>query len=191
MLETHRLSDAEVIASSRARPEEFAALFDRYAPMIHRYVHRRIGPEGAEDLVADTFLAAFAGRGRYDPAYEDARPWLFGIATKLVAKHRRAEGNRLRAVARAPYEDERCPADRVAEEVSAHAARKVLARALSRLNQGERDTLLLIAWAQLSYEETAAALGVPIGTVRSRLSRARQKIRRTVPFDPTEVIDGL
>jgi RNA polymerase sigma-70 factor (ECF subfamily) len=188
VLGTQLQSDSQIVVRSRDHPEEFAALFDRHAPTIHRYVHRRLGPETAEDLVADTFLIAFQKRHRYDPAYTDARPWLFGIVTKLIAKHRRSEAARYRAFARTPVEETDSPADRVAESVSAGAAGSALALALTGLNRGERDVLLLIAWAQLSYEETAEALGTPIGTVRSRLSRARQKMRAALP---PEVAHGL
>ncbi|MGW5472535.1 RNA polymerase sigma factor, partial [Streptomyces chartreusis] len=87
-------SDASVIARSRDEPEAFAALFDRHADAVHRYAARRLGGEVADDLVAETFTTAFQQRHRYDPARgagADARPWLFGIATNLVGRHRRAE----------------------------------------------------------------------------------------------------
>ncbi|WP_245974649.1 RNA polymerase sigma factor [Thermomonospora umbrina] len=191
--ESLAVDDADIIAGSREDPEMFAALFDRYSVMLHRYVHRRLGPDIAEDVVAETFLAAFRRRNGFDPARGDVRPWLFGIATRLIARHRRTEAARYRAAARAPVEHTQdFPADRIAAEVSAHAARTVLVKALAGLNAGELDVLLLIAWAQLSYEETAAALEVPIGTVRSRLNRARTKVRTALNgVDPTrEQSDG-
>src|SRR5579862_1178416 len=83
--------DAAVIESSQREPERFAVLFDRHAPHIHRYLARRAGREVADDLVAETFLTAFAKRDRYDLSYTDARPWLYGIATNLVGRHRRDE----------------------------------------------------------------------------------------------------
>src|SRR5579859_5596918 len=85
------MTDAAVIRRSRAEPELFAVLFDRHAPFIHRYVNRRVGHEAADDLVAETFLAAFTKRGQYDPGYPDARPWLYGFATNLIGQHRREE----------------------------------------------------------------------------------------------------
>ena len=89
--ESAAADDAAVIESSRREPELFAVLFDRHAPHIHRYLARRAGRQIADDLVAETFLAAFAKRDRYDLRYSDARPWLYGIATNLVGQHRRDE----------------------------------------------------------------------------------------------------
>ncbi|MFV2178173.1 LCP family protein [Actinomadura sp. LOL_016] len=114
--------DAELIESSLTDPESFAALFDRYAAMLYRYVSRRLGPEAAEDVVGETFLAAFGGRHRYDLSRPDARPWLFGIATKLVARHHRAEAARYRALRRSPVDGAvEGPAEQVADGVTAAA----------------------------------------------------------------------
>jgi RNA polymerase sigma-70 factor (ECF subfamily) len=170
--------DSDLIADSRTEPEAFAVLFDRYAGMLYRYVSRRMGPEIAEDLVGETFLVAFAGRSGYDLSYADARPWLFGIITNLVSRHRRTEAAFYRALQRSPIEDvAQSDDDRVANGVTARAARPLLARALAGLPARDRNVLLLVAWSDLSYEEVAQALGVPIGTVRSRLNRARRKVR--------------
>ncbi|MFI0479514.1 RNA polymerase sigma factor [Actinomadura sp. 9N215] len=86
---TAQKCDADLIEGSLIDPEAFAALFDRYSAMLFRYVSRRLGPEAAEDVVGETFLAAFSRRHRYDLAQRDAHPWLFGIATRLVAQHHR------------------------------------------------------------------------------------------------------
>ncbi|GAA1298178.1 DNA-directed RNA polymerase sigma-70 factor [Planotetraspora silvatica] len=170
--------DSDLIADSRTEPEAFAVLFDRYSGMLYRYVSRRMGPEIAEDLVGETFLVAFAGRSGYDLSYADARPWLFGIITNLVSRHRRTEAAHYRALQRSPIEDVAdSDDDRVAAGVTARAARPLLARALAGLPARDRNVLLLVAWSDLSYEEVAQALGVPIGTVRSRLNRARRKVR--------------
>src|SRR5690348_3937017 len=83
--------DAALIERSYHAPECFGVLFDRHAPEISRYVTRRLGPDAADDLVAETFLVAFRKRGHYDPACHDARPWLYGIATRLIGRHRRDE----------------------------------------------------------------------------------------------------
>ncbi|MBW8483969.1 RNA polymerase sigma factor [Actinomadura parmotrematis] len=171
-------SDARLIERSLQEPEAFAALFDRYAAMLYRYVSRRLGPEPAEDVVGETFLVAFSRRHRYDLAYTDARPWLFGIATKLVSRHHRGEAARYRALRRSPVEPHvQSPADDVAALVTAGASRPALAAALAALPRRDRDVLLLVAWGDLSYAEAAQALGVPVGTVRSRLHRARRKVR--------------
>ena len=94
-LETE-ISDAELIGGSVADPELFTAIFDRHSGEILRYVHARLGPDLAEDVTAETFLAAFRARGRFDPAAASARPWLYGIAVRQIGKHRRAEVRRTR-----------------------------------------------------------------------------------------------
>jgi RNA polymerase sigma-70 factor (ECF subfamily) len=180
--------DAAIIEDSLLDPEGFGVVFDRHAPYIHRYLARRLGPEIADDLTAETFLIAFRRRHRYDLSRPDARPWLYGIATNLVGQHRRDEAHRLRLrrAAIVPDSGETCHADRVAAVVTAQAARDALTAALATLSPPDRDVLLLIAWEQLSYEEVAAAVGIPVGTVRSRLNRARKKIRQALRgSDPT------
>nr|WSX78871.1 RNA polymerase sigma factor [Streptomyces sp. NBC_00899] len=187
--EEHREdSDARVIARSRDEPEQFAALFDRYADAVHRYVARRIGPEAAEDLMAETFTTAFQRRHTYDLTRADARPWLFGIATNLMGRHRRAEARRLKALAKVPepVQHEEPVADRAVARAGATGVRRELAAALARLSARHRDVVLLVAWGDLGYEEAAQALGVPVGTVRSRLNRARKKLREALGgSDPT------
>jgi RNA polymerase sigma factor (sigma-70 family) len=185
-------ADAEVIERSWAEPEQFAVLFDRYAPLIHRYAARRIGAEAAEDLVAETFLTAFGKRRRYDIGYPDARPWLYGIATKLVGQHRRDELRQYR-IRQAALPDLDAPghAERVAVSVTAHGMRSELTAALAALPGGERDVLVLIAWEQFSYDETARALGIPPGTVRSRLHRARSKLRGALTAGHSETIKEI
>jgi RNA polymerase sigma-70 factor, ECF subfamily len=173
--------DAAVIESSWREPERFAVLFDRHAPHIHRYLARRSGRQVADDLVAETFLTAFAKRDRYDLGYSDARPWLYGIATNLVGQHHRDEARQYRIMQRAVAEPE-VPdhADRVAAGVTAQATRALLEAALAALPAGDRDVLLLIAWEQLTYQEVSRALAIPAGTVRSRLHRARTKVRQVL-----------
>ena len=181
-------SDAGVIARSRDEPELFAALFDRYADDVHRYVARRMGPETAEDLMAETFTTAFQRRHTYDLTRADARPWLFGIATNLMGRHRRAEARRFRALAKLPepVPHEEPVADRAVARAGATGVRRELAEALARLSARHRDVVLLVAWGDLGYEEVAQALGVPVGTVRSRLNRARGKLREALGgSDPT------
>jgi RNA polymerase sigma-70 factor (ECF subfamily) len=93
-------TDADVIALSRHEPEQFTVLFRRHAPYIQRYVARRLGPDAADDIVAETFLLAFRQREKYDHSRADARPWLYGISTNLIGRHRRAEIRLYRALAR-------------------------------------------------------------------------------------------
>ena len=181
------LDDAALIERSWHEPEAFATLYDRHAAPIHRFAGRRLGDQMADDVVAETFLAAFRRRKRYDLRRADARPWLYGIAANVIGKHRRAEVRMLRAFARTGADPVAAGhADLVDSRVCAAAVQRDLAAALAALTAGDRDVLLLIAWADLSYEETAAALGIPVGTVRSRLHRARRKVREALGGqDPT------
>ena len=173
--------DATVIQLSRHEPEHFTVLFRRHAPHLQRFVTRRLGQDAAEDIVAETFLLAFRQRDSYDQARADARPWLYGIATNLIGRHTRAEIRLYRALARTGADPvTEAFTDRVDDRVSASTASRRLAAGLARLPAELRDTLLLVAWGDLSYAEAATALGVPVGTVRSRVSRARSKLRRTL-----------
>jgi RNA polymerase sigma-70 factor, ECF subfamily len=176
-------SDATLIKASLAESELFSLVYDRHAAALYRFAARRLGPELAEDAVSDAVLAAFRVRHRYDPARSDARPWLLGILTREISGHRRSERNRYRALSRTVLEREgqEGPADRVAEQVAAQSVRGPLAAALSKLAARDRDVLLLVAWADLSYLEVADALEIPIGTVRSRLNRARRLVREALP----------
>ena len=174
-------NDAEVVEISRREPERFAVLFDRHAQHIYRYVARRAGPQVADDVVAETFLVAFAKRDRHDLAHPDARPWLYGIATNLVGQHHRDEARQYRmsqATVADPAVDGH--AARVAADVTAQATRPLLYAALAALPPGDRDVLLLIAWEELTYREVSRALDIPVGTVRSRLHRARAQTRRVL-----------
>ncbi|MER5596659.1 RNA polymerase sigma factor [Streptomyces sp. NPDC002265] len=183
--------DASVIADSLTRPEVFGELFHRYAAVIHRYAARRLGEDAAEDITAETFLAAFRARGRYDLSRASARPWLYGIAANLIGKQRRTEVQALRALARTGHDPVADSwTDRSDSRVTAEAAQARLAGALAGLSRGDRDVLLLIAWADLGYQEVAEALSIPVGTVRSRLNRARRKVRLALGGeDPTFVRD--
>jgi RNA polymerase sigma factor (sigma-70 family) len=172
------LGDAEIMGRSRTHPELFGALFERHAGTLFRYACRRVGAEVAEDVVAETFLAAFRQRARYDVSRSDARPWLLGILVREVSRHRRREISRLMALARAVEPDQvDGPADRIAEDLTARSARARLAVALARLKQRDRDVLTLIAWQEMSYDEVGQVLGIPVGTVRSRLNRARRQMQ--------------
>lgn len=180
-------ADAELMDGSPTDADRFAALYGRYSAALYRYAFQRVGEQVAEDVVADTFLAAFAQRAAYDPGRADVRPWLFGILTRKLARHFRAEKSHYRAILRASAEATiEGPADRVAAMVAAGAVRKPLVAALARLSAGDRDVLLLVAWCDFSYDEVAAALDIPVGTVRSRLNRARRKVRDALGgTDPT------
>ena len=166
--------DAAAIARSLADPEEFAVIFERHFDEIHRYLRRR-HPQEADELAAEVFTVAFDARARYRAIGDSARPWLYGIASNLLAKRRRSERRALRAHARAGARPDTGADEyeRARERADAQRRSAAVAGALARLRGPERDTLLLYALSDLSYEEIAFALEVPIGTVRSRLARAR------------------
>ena len=155
-------------------------MFDRHARALHGYIARRLGPDAADDLLAQTFLVAFGRRDRYDTTQADARPWLYGIATRLIGRHRRDEVRFYRAIVRTGVDPAAEPlADQVTRRVAAQAVRGQLAAALAGLSRADRDVLLLVTDG-LGYAETARALGIPVGTVASRLARARTKVRQAL-----------
>ncbi|WP_329519160.1 RNA polymerase sigma factor [Spirillospora sp. NBC_01491] len=169
-------------------PDRFAEIYDEYFPQIYRYVAARLGRDDAADIAAETFLAAYRSQDRFDPERGALRPWLYGIATNLVGQHRRTENRRMAAIARlgtvaaaAGHEE------RVVERLTAEGMRPRLAAAVAALTEGDRDVLLLVAIGGLGYEEVAAALEIPGGTVGSRMSRARKKLRESLGrIDHTE-----
>jgi RNA polymerase sigma factor (sigma-70 family) len=174
---SEQVTDAELVARYGHDPDLFTAVHDRYYRDIYLYVAGRLDTQIAEDLAAETFLLAFDRRDRYDPERGDLRPWLFGIATNLIARHRRKETRHYKALAKlGPEPVVEGHEDRVVTSVAAERMRPHLAKALAALSGGERDVLLLVALGQLSYDEVAQALGIAVGTVGSRLSRARSKI---------------
>ncbi|MEV8376558.1 RNA polymerase sigma factor [Kribbella sp. NPDC056861] len=166
---------------------DFALLFDQHAVAIHRYIARRLGSTEADDLLGQTFLIAFERRHRYSGSTTGALPWLYGIATNLIHRRRRDEVRQYRAYSRsepAGFDQRGDPlATEVAARVDAASASRVLTGVLANLRQAERDVLLLYAWEDLSYAEIAAALALPIGTVRSRLYRARRALRSALGPD--------
>ena len=143
-------SDAAIIERSVAVPECFAEIFDRHAEGIYRYAARRLGQQAAADVMSEVFLVAFRNRRRY---------------ARVLA-----------AVPGVPATD--VVADEVLDRVTAAQLRPRIMRVLGELSDSDRELVLLVAWAELSYEQAAQALGIPLGTVRSRLHRIRVKLRR-------------
>ena len=171
-------TDNKVIERSVGSPQDFAVLFDRHAVKVHRYAARRISPQVADDIVSETFLVAFDKRTTFDLNVVDALPWLLGIATTLLKQHARRE-----AVAWKGMVAE-IAADVVPDAIELAGARmdaersvKRIGTALRRLSPGDRDVVLLHAWGDLDYAGISLALGIPVGTVRSRLNRARRLLR--------------
>ena len=163
--------------------DAFVSAFDAHFGALHGYLRRRVGEPLAEEIAAETFARAFDARHAYDPRRAAVLPWLHGIAANLVSGHFRAESRRLRAYARAAAQVEQTTPPSTGDRVDAQAAAAGLSAALAELRAEERDVLLLYAWADLGYEEIAAALGVPVGTVRSRLHRGRERLRAALEVE--------
>jgi RNA polymerase sigma factor (sigma-70 family) len=183
--------DAALIERSRHEPDQFAVIYDRHFAEIYRYVARRIGGQVADDVAAEVFVVAFRRRERFDPLRGRVRPWLYGIATNLIGQHRRDEKRRYDVLARVAADGAvEGPEDRVATRVTAQAVHEQLTRALGDLAHGDRDVMLLAALGGLGYDEIAEALGIPGGTVASRLHRARRKLRKALGgADPTRTTE--
>jgi RNA polymerase sigma-70 factor (ECF subfamily) len=172
-------SDSEVIAASLEEPRCFGVIFERHFGAILRYLRRRLDDQPAQEATAQTFLVAFDERGRFDCERADARPWLFGIATNVAHRHRRHEIGGLRAAAALAAETS-ISEDGSDARVDAERMRGALARSLAELPSEEADVLYLLVWAEMNQSEIAAALGIPIGTVKSRLSRARRRVGKAL-----------
>ncbi|GAA2850243.1 RNA polymerase sigma factor [Nonomuraea rubra] len=173
-------SDAELLEASYRRPDRFGEIYDRYFAEIHAYLGRRLDRQTADDLASEVFLTAFRKRRTFDRERGEVRPWLYGIATNLIALHRRTETRKLAALRRSSAAEERPEhghEERVISRVDAGNEQARLAAELEALPDGDRDVLLLSALGGLSHDEVATALGIPYGTVGSRLSRVRRKLR--------------
>ena len=173
-------SDAEVIGRSLHEPEAFGMIYDRHAATVLRFLGRRAGAEVAEGLVGELFRVAFERRKTFDASRASALPWLYGIGSNLLLKHRRGEARWLRASARMAVAREAADRRASAPALDARLLFPRVAAAIEALPDGERETLLLFAWEDLSYQSVAEALELPIGTVRSRLNRARAHLRELI-----------
>jgi RNA polymerase sigma factor (sigma-70 family) len=162
--------------------DAFGLLFERHAKAIYNYLFRRTGEwAAAEDLVSITFLEAWRRRDKDLPG-DKVLPWLYGIATNVLRNRRRSEARFAAAMRRvaAPRLSEDFDAI-VNERLDDQRQMTLLLRLIAKLPKREQDVFVLCAWSELSYEDAALALGIPIGTVRSRLSRARQRLRELDP----------
>jgi len=161
--------------------DRFAAVFDEHAGGLWRYLARQAGAAVAEDLVAETFLAAWEARDDYVAELGSVRSWLYGIAVNLLRRHHRGQAQQHRISQRLSglrQPDDPEP-DRAAERVDARTRLEGLAAAIAGLPEGDRDVLLLTSLGGLDSAEIGAALGIPEGTVRSRLHRVRRNLRAT------------
>lgn len=171
---TSRVSnDGAAIARSLHDPEAFAEVFDRHFGFVHRYIARRAGREQADDIAAQTFTVAFSHRGRYRDDLGTARPWLLGIATNLMRAASRGDQRVASIVERLGAEAPTTPV----RGTGAAEDDGRLTTALARLHPDQREALLLHALGELTYAEIASVLEIPVGTVRSRISRACAALR--------------
>jgi RNA polymerase sigma-70 factor (ECF subfamily) len=172
-------TDSDDIAASLVDPQRFAAVVDRHFSEIFRYLARRVGRDNAEDLGAETFTIAFSARKRYDPSRANALPWLYGIATNLIRRHRRTEVRMLIAYATAAAQlgpdGDSSEGLEVRLDHAASLAR--VASVFADLDPDQRDALYLVAIVGLGYAQAAEALDIPVGTVHSRVARARTNLR--------------
>jgi len=164
------LPDEELLARAVDDPHAFGGVYERYGLSVRRYVVRRVGDGLGDDIASEVFARAFRARSRYRAEHDSALPWLLGIANHVIADHRRLERRRLAALERVARHT-----PRVVEHRDAGLAPELVA-ALRALPSVERDTLLLVVWGELTQEEAAVALGVPVGTVSSRITRARKRL---------------
>lgn len=169
----------QLVQRHRHRSGSRLSIYERHARRLWGYVARRLGPDAADDIVSESFLIAFRRRGDYDLTRADAGPWLFGIAVRLVGNHWRSEIRMQRAFARSGFEPLVTEAldERVADAVTAKAQGPRLATALATLSERDREPLLLRTWGGMSCKEIGDVLDIPVGTVRSRVHRARRTLR--------------
>jgi RNA polymerase sigma-70 factor (ECF subfamily) len=180
-------SDAALLAGTRT---DFGAVYDRHAEEIYRYCARRIGTDVVDDVVADTFVIAYERRGRFDASHASALPWLYGIATNVLRRYRAVEARYRRLIRHEGEAATEGPADRAAARVDANTALRALAGELDKISRRQRDVLYLYA-AGLTYADIATALDIPIGTVMSRLNRARTRLRAALlDLGITNTVEG-
>ncbi len=175
-------TDADSIVGSWEDPAHFAEVFDRHYDAIHRFLWTRVGRR-AEDLTAEVFKIAFQQRDRYDPDYPSAKPWLFGIAARLAKQQHREEAQAQEAASRMGSEPAAVTQSSPEHRLHELAPSSSVAHALMQLPARDREPLLLHVWDDLSYDDVARVLDIPLGTVRSRIHRAREDLRVRLAVD--------
>jgi RNA polymerase sigma-70 factor (ECF subfamily) len=178
----HAAGDAELIRRSLAgETTAFETLFARHAAAIFAFACARVGPQHAEDIAAETFVAAYRSLGNFDARAASARPWLYGIAANTLRRHHEVEARWLQRLQLDPVATAIDDGDETEERMDAKRLAPRLAHALAALTPGERDVLLLVVLADLSHEQIAHVLDIRRGTVKSRFSRGCARIRATFP----------
>jgi RNA polymerase sigma factor (sigma-70 family) len=182
-------ADSDLLAMAGCEPEAFGELFRRHSRSVYAYCARRTGNlDLAEDLTSVVFMEAFRRRRTLQLSNTSALPWLIGVANNVVRNADRSLRRYRSALDRIPV-----PANGPSSEedtMQRLGAQEALARALeaiSALNQGERDVVLLVLWSEFTYADAATALGIPVGTVRSRLASARAKFKGSVLITSTTI----
>jgi RNA polymerase sigma-70 factor, ECF subfamily len=163
-------TDAVLLRRSASEPAAFGDLYKRHGVAVRRYVVSRVGVSSGEDLAAEVFTRAFRARDKCRADDGSALPWLLGVANHVIGDHRRLERRRLATLERLLVEERE---DATSRDIGPTPE---IIHALRRLSAADRDTLLLLVWGELSRDEVAAALGVPVGTVNSRIARARKRL---------------
>ena len=192
MIEVVAATDRDLWAAAvGGDADAFGVLFDRHSRAVYNFAFRWTGDWAlAEDLASEVFLTAWRRRGEVVFTTESGSvlPWLLGVATNLLRNQRRGQRRADAALARLDPTAAQCDFSddllgRMADEAQMAEVRAVVAQ----LAEHERDVLALCAWAGLDYEEAAIALDLPVGTIRSRLSRARTHLRELVEANGHEM----
>lgn len=173
---------ALMVTVQRGDAVAFRMVFERHVDAIRGYVAARVGPDVGDDLVSETFATAWQLRDRFDLTVTSARPWLYGIATMMVRRHRAAEQRWVDAA----EGEARLGAGRGAQVLGSGVGTTIsapLRRAMELLTALERDVLLLTALADASPREVARMLGISHVSARVRLSRARRKLAAALDHD--------
>lgn len=171
--------DAALMRAAQTDPAPFGTLFDRHFAAIYRFCERRVGPDMAEDAAGETFRRAFEARHTYDLSHSNSRPWLYRIALNVMRDALRARAAEDRAYARMTAlagSRSTIGDDEVSGRAEARSDLAALARLLLEEPADDVEALFLTVWDGLSYLDVATVLGVPVGTVRSRLSRLRRRL---------------
>lgn len=185
--------DRELWLDVRAGSSEaFGVLFERHARAVYNYCFRRTADWAmAEDLTSAVFLEAWRRRHEIAPPDMSILPWLFGVATNLLRNVGRTRRRYRHAIGRLPqWVSDPDFSDDVVQRLDAERSMRLVLEQLRHLPPHERDVLALCVWMGTSYEDAAAALGVPVGTVRSRLSRARARLRELAPLTGQDEVEA-